>query len=476
MTFGCGTVQTTHSAMPIAADYGRWGYDAATSEGKRRPATGLLRSEDQELPPLERRKLLSQTREAARNFTVAAWMVRRHLDYVSSFNLQIKGPDDKFARLAEERMRTWSKAENCDIRGRFSFPTKIRVTEARGVLDGDCGLHLLADGRLQGIEGDRVRTPIGGLPIDVDPLSVVHGVQVNEYGRALQYCITKRTRASDFSPNGQDFQFERMVPAHQFYLHGYFERFDQTRGISPLAPAINTLLDLYEGIDYALARLKLSQLFGLAFYRGDPTSIASEEDREDGQDYMQLKLGRKPIILDMDVGDRVEFLESRTPSSEFQTFTGLLIQLVLKALDIPFSFFSEDFTNYSGARQALLQYEQSAEIKRNNVRQMLDTITAWRLRLFMLAGELPFVPLDQVKWEWVATGIPWIDPLKEVQGDLAALSGALTSRTRILKARGEDFETIADELERENQMLADRKLSTNTSPDQALIRELAANG
>jgi hypothetical protein len=46
-----------------------------------------------------------------------------------------------------------------------------------------------------------------------------------------------------------------------------FDRFDQLRGISPLAAAINTLRGTYEGFDYALAKAKVAQMFALAFYR-----------------------------------------------------------------------------------------------------------------------------------------------------------------------------------------------------------------
>jgi capsid protein len=470
----CGTIDVDPRYANQGVNIGNFGYDAATSEGKRRPATGVLRSEDHELPPHERRKLQSQARDLPRNFPAAGWMIRRHLDYVSTFNFQAKTGNQELNRLIERKMAAWSRPENCDIAGRLSFSAMIRMAESRAVVDGDCGLHLLRDGRLQGIESDRIRTPIGGLPPEVDPNHVVHGVLVDDRNRALQYCITRRSKASDFSPNGQDFQFERMLSAKQLYLHGYFERFDQVRGISPLAPAVNSLVDLYEGIDLALCRMKIHQLFALAFYRGDPTSIAPDQERN-GTDYTQLLLGKRPLILDMDIGDRAEFLESKTPSSEFQAFTQLLLQLTLKALDIPYSFFAENFTNYSGARQALLQYEQSAQIKRMNVRLMLDFLTAWRLRLFMLQGELPIVPLEQLGWEWVASGIPWIDPLKEIQGDLAALSGGLTTRTKILKARGENFEENARTLAAENELLESLGLPTNVSPDNALIREMAAN-
>lgn len=469
----CGSISVDQRFTATAGvDLGQFGYDAATSEGKRRPATGILRDEDRELPPNDRRRLISQARELHRNFTVAGWMIRRHLDYVSTFNFQAKTGNTELNHQVERLMANWSKPDTCDVAGRLSLASIVRLAEARAVIDGDCGLHKLLSGHVQGIEGDRIRSPIGGLPPAINPEDVVHGVQVHEAtNRAIAYCITKRTKASDFAPNGQDFVFQKMLPAQHMHLHGFFDRFDQVRGISPLAPGLNSLVDLYEGLDLALCRMKIHQLFALAFFRGDPASITTEQ-RGEGQDYTQLLLGKRPLILDMDIGDRAEFLESKTPSTEFQAFTTLMIQLTLKALDIPFSFFSENFTNYSGARQALLQYEQSAQIRRNHVRELLDNLTAWRLLLFMLNGQLPIMPLEQIGWEWVASGLPWLDPLKEVQADLAALSGGLTSRTRILKSRGEDFESIARELAEENKLLDSLGLPTNISPDNALIREM----
>jgi capsid protein len=75
----------------------------------------------------------------------------------------------------------------------------------------------------------------------------------------------------------------------------------------------------------------------------------------------------------------------------------------------------------------------------------------------------------------VATGLPWIDPLKEVQANVSALGAALTSRTRVLKEMGIEFEQVAQELASENELLTTLGLPVNTSPDNSLIRELVTN-
>src|SRR5689334_16827370 len=65
-------------------------YDGAESSKSRKAPSGIQQSEDRELPAEKRRKLLSASRDIQRNFALAAWMIRRHLDYVTTFSFQAK--------------------------------------------------------------------------------------------------------------------------------------------------------------------------------------------------------------------------------------------------------------------------------------------------------------------------------------------------------------------------------------------------
>jgi len=452
-----------------------FGYDAVEAKNRRQAPTARLRSEDKELLPHQRRKLTSASRDIHRNFTIAAWAIRKHLDYVSTFSFQSRTGNPDLDDRIEALLDWWSRPANCDVAARHSLPRLIRLAEERRTVDGDVFFLKLSDGRLQAIEGDRVQTPTSGLPQGVLPAEFVHGVRVDEAGLAKGYAVCKRPLA------GGDLAFERLIPAEFVVHHAFFDRFDQVRGISPLAAAINTLRDTYEGFDYALAKAKVAQMFALAFYREavEPLGAVTGEDTDaDGQPdkAYEVDFGRGPVLLDLEPGDRAEFLESKSPSTEFQAFTQTMIQTALKGLDIPYSFFDEAHTNYSGARQALLQYEQSADVKRHDVRLMLNNLAAWRLRLFIADGflELPRgMGLADLRWEWIAKGIPWIDPLKEVNADIAAIGAGLASRTDILKQQGKDFFDVADQLASENEYLESLGLPTNVAPANAQIVEIA---
>jgi capsid protein len=447
------------------------GYDAVNAKNKRQAPTGILRTEDQELTPDERRKLLSAARDINRNFALAAWMVRKHLDYVSTFTFQAKTGNERIDTLLEKFVRGWSHKRRCDVAGRHGLARLVRLLEARRTLDGDAFLVRIADGRLQALEGDRIRTPTGGLPPGVKRGELTHGVLLDQFGGARAYCLCRRGRASDMQPGGGEFHFERLLSAENVWQHAYFDRIDQVRGISPVASAVNTLRDTYEGFDYALAKMKVSQLFGLALFREKDDQVGEVEESDDGK--LTVDFGRGPVLFDLDQNDKAEFLESKSPSFEFQAWAQVMLGVALKALDIPYSFYAENFTNFSGQRQAWIQYDLSARNKRADNRDLLDEVTAWRVRLAIEDGELPDFDVEAMPWEWISVGVPWIDPLKEVQADVQAIGAGLSSRTRVLRERGLDFYEVADELKAEQEYLEKLGLPTDVEPQNTQIVEIA---
>lgn len=461
--------------MPIFKNFQRdiaalFGFDAVNTQNRRKAPDGILRSEDAEQTEADRRKLQSAGRDIRRNFTIAAWAVRRHLDYVTTFSFQANTGDDAKNDQLEAFVREWSKAENFDAAGRHGLAASIRMAEGARTIDGDVLAVRLADGRVQWVESDRIRAS-AGLPPHIDPAKIVHGVYTNDAGRALAYAISRRGSAG-LAGQATTFYFERMVAAQNAYLHAYLDRFDQIRGISPLATALNELRDTYEAFDYARAKMKVSQLLGLVFYR-NAAEDDSPQPQTDSDGYPTIDYGKGPWQLDLDPGDRAEYLESATPSTEFQQFSQTMIAVALKALDIPYSFFDESWTNYSGARGALQQYDRSAERKRAENAALLDWLTTWRLHLALADGELPGLKPSDLRWLWVPRGLPWIDPLKEVLANKEAIAAGLDTRTRILREQNREFKDVVAELKAEAELLRDAGLPLTTDPSNATIAALA---
>jgi capsid protein len=457
------------------------GYDAVSNSGRRKPPSARVLSEDQELRAHHRRAMATGTRNLQRNFTIAAWAIRKHLDFLTSFSFQAKTGNKDLDKQVTEFVKWWSKPMNFDAAGRHGLRRFLRLVEARRTLDGDILVNRLADGRLQGIEGDRIQSE-GGTPYDtlgIDPMKVVLGVYLNDNGRANGYMVYKRPF------HRVALVWDKYIPALFADLVGYFDRFDQVRGISPMAPGINSLQDIYENFDYALAKAKVAQLFALAITRKASEAIgALEEDEEpatapdgsitngtttlpqaDDEARYKINFGKGPMVLDLDEGDDAKILQDQTPSDQFQAFTQAMIMVAIKALDLPFSFYDESHTNWVGQRQANAQYMLSASIKRQDLRDLLDKWTDWRLRMAVMDGdiELPAgYTASELDWDWVPTGIPPVDPLKEVTADVAEVNAGFSSPQRKCRERGDDYFQIIDEKAEAEQYAADKgvKLST----------------
>jgi len=445
------------------------GYAAAENSNRRKSPPLDLGTEDRVLDRNKRRRLMSNTRDLRRNFALAAWIVRKHLDYVASFSFQMRSGDEDLDKEIERKLKQWSKPKNCDVSARFSLRKMLRMVEAKSVVDGDCGLLKVSKNRggrrisqLQGIEGDRIKDP--DLPGRKDAEQWVQGIKVDSAYRHLAYSIYKRDKGRRMTP-------ERIVPARNMIWHnGFVDNFDQARGISPLSSALNTMRDLHENFDYALSRAKISQLFAFAItrdiaameeeadsgygnYKNSKTGVNLDDetpaDQDDSPEY-DVDFGKGPAFLDMEPGHDAKFLESQQPSDQFREFTMTMLQLAMKALDIPFSFYSENFTNFFGSRGALQHYERSCRDKRETLQGILDEITRYMIMTWILNGEIELskgMKLSDLVWEWVADGIPWWDPAKEIKGDVMAIGAGLDTPQRVCKERGRgDFFENIDEI------------------------------
>jgi len=427
-------------------------YDAVIDKNRRQSATSILRSEDSELTAQKRRKMVGGTRDLRRNFSIAGWMIRKHLDFVASFNFQCATGDKAVDARVCELMHWYDRAENCDVAGRHSLRKKIRLYEASRVCDGDVfGLKVGGSGsdrgKIQDIEGDRIRTDDRSK--QAKGSRVEHGVIVNDAGRPLAYQVHRR--------DGTRFEFERTIPANRMLAHGFYDRFDQVRGISPIVAALNSLRDVYEGFDYALAKAKVSQMFGLKFTRDAAETFDGVTDNTASGGGYDVDFGRGPVMLDLNPGDNAEFIESRNPSTEFQAFTQAIIMVSMKALDLPYSFYDESFTNFFGSRAALIQYQKSCTDKREDVRDLLRKITTWRIGMFIDDGflQLPsMMGMEDINFRWTPAGMPWWDPSKEVTGAIKSIDAGLRTRTEIRQEMyGDSWPDVIDKLAEEERYM-----------------------
>ena len=440
----------------------RLGYDAVEDKKRRRPPRFTLKSEDKHLDTSDRKKLIATSRDLVRNYAIASWLCRMHLSNVAEFQFQARTGNPALDSQLEQLVRWWGRPLNFDVAGRHGLRRYIRLAEQRRLLDGDFGTLKLSSGLVQGIEGDRIRTPrYSDAQVDLD--RTTHGIVTSKAGRARAYCLHNRRKLGD------GFEFDRVVPARHMQWHGYYDRIDQVRGISPVASAVNTLQDTYECLSYGVLKAKVSQIFGVVWKRteeseesaGDVTSSNDSEGNLD-KSATEVDFGRGPFSTDLEPDEDVDIVESQQPSQQFQDFMKVLIMVALKSVDLPYSWFDSKGASWSSHRSEWVLYDRAAENRRSENRDHVNALLAWRIGLWVLDGELVLpksVSIDDLAWEWVSVRMPWVDPQKEAAGWAIALEEKLTSHQRICAARGEDWWEIADELADEKAYLDQKGLA-----------------
>ena len=449
----------------------QFGYSAIDDKGRRKAPSRSVRHEQYELPARKRDRLQATAQEQARNHSIVAWMVRKHLDYVSKFHISFKTDREQLDTLVNRIFRWHGHPRNLDFTGRFGRDEMFRLFEMEKVLTGDAGLIKLGGMKLQPLESDLIAK--GSLPSGstIDQRNLWKsindaGLIVDSMGIPTHYAICNR------GPDGKDHVFDHAEPRDNVIFDAYWTRFgSQWRGVSPLSTAINTVADVSEGMEYNVIKAKMHALFGVAILRksgeidmgGQLPTPESENGEAETSAYSDDKtLDPRTInMLDLEPDEDIKMIESGTPSREFVEGIHLFIHVAMLALDIPVTSFDSRRSSFSARIADLNEYEVSCNYKRTKNRYVMqdysnwvletiwnDNADPWNLRSVANADGVNRLIDLQEAVEWIPSGAPWLDKFKQVQGDKLAISLMLDNSIDAARRRGSDvFKNIDKQAE-----------------------------
>ena len=445
------------------------GYDAIDGTIRRRSPQKKTAAEITALSASGRDCASATARDDRRNMSLLAWMVRRHLDNVSRFTPHFRlgeSPDLQAVNNAVARLLRWhGRRSQFDALRRHGRNEWLRMFEATKIIDGDCGGLKAKGGRLQGIEGSRIRKPTGAQAKQDAKIAkrieavTDEGVTLNPDDSVNEYCVCRRDKTT--------LVFEQLIPAADLLFDGYWpERFDSNRGVSPLLTALNEAADVRETWQWLILKAKTTALMGLMFNRtgsdemlptmGDPATEAPATETASYAAQLAAAVKARSIIsMDLDQGETVTEVGSNTPNPTVIPFTRELIRSVLLALDIPFTFYDSLTASFSARIADRNEYEESCEWKREKNQDVLAEIYAWLFPiwatadLFGFGSALKAAKIDPLEaaaaLRWVPAGRPWLDRANEMSGHILALAAGVTSTPRICAAYGDDAYVIARE-------------------------------
>ena len=470
-------LQTSAALVAKPRKNTHFGYNVLDDTTRRRSTQSKTSSEVLILTGPKRQRASATARDDRRNFTLLAWMIRKHISSVSRFMprfyIPSKSPEAQTVTDKVKLLMGWhGRRTHFDVLGRHNRDESMWLFEACKVIGGDAAYMKGQFGRSQGIEGDRICIPSGQggtfkTKLGAEEVKVSEeGLVFNADGSRRAFCICRRG-----GERGDTLEFERLIPAAEMIYDGYWpERFDSNRGVSPLMTSLNEGADVRETREWLVLKAKASALFGLAFVRkssdemfgsvGEQPTTAPATEAEAYSTQLSNSIKSKGLInLDLDPGDDIKEIESHTPNHEIITFTREMIRDILLSLDIPFTMYDSMASSFSARIADRNEYEEACEPKREkNVSVLDDMYGQWLFPLWAktdlfgfgraLAAAKMSVEEAAAYLGWAPRGRPWMDRTEEMKGHILALAAGVTSIPRICSSYGEEAYDIAGEQKR----------------------------
>jgi lambda family phage portal protein len=392
----------------------------------------------------DRREMVDRARQLEQNSILAEAMLSRATESVVGvgFALQSKTDDDGWNEAAEALWKEWTP--QADVRGLCSFDELMALKYRSWLRDGDAGTVKLSSGKLRLVESDEIASPEG---YGIHDGSMVDGVELDAMGKPRAFHVISNPRKLIVERRAE---FDRIrVPAQYVEFLARRHRIGQTRGLSAFSGTAWILDQIDGNIEAVTVAARMAACLGLVLKR--KTRMTGLATTTGADSIARKKLRLEPgSFMEVEPDEDITTVQGQQPHTNFSDFIHLLARIASVAFGLPVEITLMNFekTNYSNARAALLQAWNVWRIHQRMLKGYASRVYTWKLISWMEAGLLP-VREDALRHSWIAPGWQWLDPVAEVQSNLAAVDAGFRTRADIVMQLGGDFEEVMQAQRRE---------------------------
>ncbi len=457
------------------------GYDAGESMRIRKDlgwGRSTPRDEDAYVKDGSRETIRLKGSDLRRNNPIVAGVCNRLASFTVGTGIipQARTESAEWNKAAEDYWMQWSK--RCDARGRTTLwglqwqAVSLRPTH------GGIYLELLEDGTVRPIECERIRNPR-------DPKlaeAYTDGVLVDRMtGRVKSYRVHARDQYGTFGADHaeRDVEAENIIPVVTPSW-----RPDQVREIPDLAPIVPALTDIGEMNTYTLNTAKVQSMIigALKKIQGGGANIGQRTSGTPTVGQRQTFAVDWGKVMELFAGEDLELKTSPTPNTMHISYMKLQLMLAAAALDMPYEFFTLDFSTADFSRQkaVLLMVNKSIRNWQKWINEAMNQrLWNWIIAKAMNSGVLPKAPTVKNgngfpvnQWfrvDWQPPEEAWTDRQESNQADMIEWQMGLGPLTAAAKRRGRDYEDSLNEKARIIKM-AERIEKDNGLPAGSLIQ------
>jgi len=403
-------------------------------------------------------RMLEYARDMDRNDAVVGQTVDRAVVNTVQDGIKVD-PNTGDKSLDKDLSALWKDwaehPDQCDIQGEMAFCDLERLALRSTIVDGDIIALLTRSGRIQMIEGHRVRTPRS------TTRNVVHGVLLDQLRNHLEYWITREdidplrsvAKVSEIRPFAtRDDDGNRQV-AHVYNP----KRVSQTRGVTAFAPIFDTM-GMGEDIFFAkLVQQQIVSCFAIIREVEEGATVSDEQlgDRETesltgGSGVRTIDQISPGMDVTGDPGEKIKGFSPGVPNAEFFEHAKMIMSLIGANIGMPLVMMLMDAseTNFSGYRGAV---DQARLGFKDNQRWLVSRfhrpVYLWKVRQWMnadpsMAAAALRTGVDMFGHRWNPPTWPYIEPKKDAEADLVLMANGVNSRRRVHASRGRDVREV----------------------------------
>lgn len=374
----------------------------------------------------------------------------------SGIRLDCKVDNPELERQIETLWERWCHPENCDVTGRLCFCEILKMAVRRMLVDG--GLLIVA-----AYTGDK-RFPLQLQIKEVDELNsgvlfhegnqVVGGVEVNSYNKPIAYHFTV------YDVYGETGRTVR-IPADRVIYLNKIKRTSQVREISGFANILSRLRDLNQFLNAVSVKERILACLSVFVKKVNPAGGVWRNQKTDKATGAKRKKLAPGMIMELDAGDEIQVVNPSGQASNTKDMATILLRAFSSALGLSYEATSRDMSqvNYSSARQNLIEDRESyKEWQHYLTEHLCRRVYQWWMDSCVMAGTLKIPdyfssPEKYTECKWIAKGMSWIDPVKEVNANKIALETNQITLQEVAAEQGKDWRAILEQRAREKQLI-----------------------
>jgi lambda family phage portal protein len=425
--------------------------------------------------------LRNRSRDLARNNEYAKRflnLIKTNVVGESGFSMQVRARNEDRSldvagnAIVENAFASWSRLGNVDVTGRLSWLDCQRVVAETLARDGEVFIKKIRSRRykdnftLQFVESDMVDDQKNGRNED-NGNEIRMGVELDEFHRPVAYWTLTNHPNDSFQYTPRNRRHIR-VPADQM-IHLFMpSRTHQTRGEPFMAPAIASMKMLhgYREAELVAARAAASKFAVLT------TPTGEDFVGDDASDQDRPIIDFEPAsVFQLPEGQDLKLIDPTHPTSAFDDFEKAVLRGIASGLNVSYTSLSNDLTgvSYSSIRQGTIEERDHYRLLQSFIIQHFcePVFRAW-LNSAMSAGNLP---LPMTKFEkfsdnvhFRGRGFAWVDPQREINANISALSNGIVSLSDIAANYGRDVEDVFAQIQADKELAERYNLSFAFEP------------